>query len=45
MARGAFYGRFLHAIVGASFLFAEFPCRILVSVRLKHMMIAGSKFL
>jgi hypothetical protein len=41
----AFYGRLLHTIDGASTLFAVFPCRIPVSVMLKHMMFAGSKFL
>jgi hypothetical protein len=45
MARVAFYGRFLHKIDGASFFFAVFPCRIPVSVMLKQLIIAGSKFL
>ena len=45
MAKVAFYGRLLHTTDGASILFAVFPCRIPVSVMLKHMMFAGSNFL
>ena len=44
MARVEFYGRLLHTIDGASILFAVFPCRIPVSVMLKHKMFAGSTF-
>jgi hypothetical protein len=45
MARGAFYGRFLHAIDEASLIFTVFSCRIPVSVMLKHTMLVGSRFL
>ena len=43
MAKVAFYGRFLHTIVGVSFLFAVFSGRIPVGV--KRMILASSKFL
>jgi hypothetical protein len=45
MARGAFYGRFLHTIDEDSLIFAVFSCRIPASVMLKHMTLVGSKFL
>jgi hypothetical protein len=45
MAKVAFYGRFLHTIDRVSFLFAVFSGRLPISVRVKCITLASSKFL